>query len=406
MRIRCSIVSLAILAAAVSLAGCSPSKSGVKNRQAANDRMNVVAAQINLEQAEQFFSTGQLDEALREIDRAIARYPDAGEYHLMRGRILLEQAKLEQSLDAFTTALEKNPKLADAHYYAGVIYQRWSDDEQAHTCYQAAFDLQPEKVHYLLASAEALVAMGEFDRAEELIDPKMAYFEHNASLRQLQAQIAMLKGEPKRSAEMYAEARLLNPDDSSLLEEMIWAQYAAGMYSQCYESASMMQAKSTQPRTDLTHLQARCLAMMGRGVEARELYLQLVKTRSADPSVWSELGTLCWELGDYRNLAQSSTQMIAIAPDRYEGYLFRAVNERHKGNNAEAQRLLKEACRRAGGISLPFLMLGQSLEQSGDNDGAALAYNQALQVDPDSAEAKALLSRLNGEQQISEAPEP
>ena len=42
-------------------------------------------------------------------------------------------------------------------------------------------------MHYLLASAEALVAMGEFDQAEELIVPKMAYFEHNASLHQLQA---------------------------------------------------------------------------------------------------------------------------------------------------------------------------------------------------------------------------
>src|SRR5688572_15942748 len=162
-----SIVSLTVLAAVAGLAGCSPTKTGVKNRQAANDRMNIVAAQINLEQAEQFFSTGQLDEALSEIDKAIARYPESGEYHLMRGRILLEQGRLEQSLDAFTTSLEKNPRLADAQYFAGVIYQRWSDDEQAHTCYQAAFELQPEKVHYLLASAEALVAMGEFDRAEE-----------------------------------------------------------------------------------------------------------------------------------------------------------------------------------------------------------------------------------------------
>jgi tetratricopeptide (TPR) repeat protein len=260
-------------------------------------------------------------------------------------------------------------------------------------------------VHDLLAAAEALGAMGEFEQATALIEPKMAYFEHNAALRQLRAQIAMLQGDPKRSAELYAEARMLEPDDVSLQEEMLWAQYAAGYYSQCYETATAMQVKAAQPRTDLTHLQARCLAMMGRGVEARELYLQLVKTRSAEASYWSELGTLCWELGDYRNLAQSSVQMMAIAPDRYEGYLFRAVNERHKGNTAEAQRLLKEACKRAGGVTLPFLMLGQSLEQSGDRAGAALAYNQALQADPDSAEARALLGRLNGDQQISAAPD-
>ena len=50
-------------------------------------------------------------------------YPESGDYHLMRGRILLEQSRLEQSLQSLTTALEKNPQLADSQYYAGVIYQ-------------------------------------------------------------------------------------------------------------------------------------------------------------------------------------------------------------------------------------------------------------------------------------------
>jgi Flp pilus assembly protein TadD len=159
-----------------------------------------------------------------------------------------------------------------------------------------------------------------------------------------------------------------------------------------------------EPRLERTQLEARGLAMMGRGSEAREVYLQLARDRAGDASVWSELGTLSWELGDYRSLAQASTQLMAIAPERYEGYLFRAVNERHKGNTAEAVRLFREACNRAGGVTLPYLMLGQALEQSGDAGGAKVAYNEALQADPDSPEAKALLRRLNGQQQITAAP--
>lgn len=408
MRSRSFIVVALVLSSTLvsTLGGCAPTKEGVKNRQAAADRMNVVSAQVNFDQSKQLFATGQLDKALREIDKAIERYPESGEYYLLRGRILQEQARLEQALAAFTTALEKNPKLADAQYYAGVIYQRWSDDEQAFTCYNQAFEIAPDRVHYLQAAAESLVAMGELDKAEQLIEPKLAYFEHNASLRQLQAQIAMLKGDAKRAAALYSEARMLNPDDQTVLEEMMWAQYAAGMFSQCFDSARTLQTLAKEPRQDLVHLEARCLAMMGRGVEARELYLQLCKTRAGDPSVWSELGTLAWELGDYRSLAQASVQMMAIAPERYEGYLFRAVNEKHKGNQAQAVELFREACNRAGGVTLPFLMLGQALEQSGDVTGARTAYNDALQTDPDSAEAKALLRRLNGQpqQQITAAP--
>jgi tetratricopeptide (TPR) repeat protein len=444
--------------------GCAPTKSGIENRAAASARMSLVGAQVHYEQAQQHFATGQLDKAIKEIDHAIERYPDMGAYHLLKGRILVEQSRLEQALVCFDTAIEKAGQpapqaalntsesskagaskslsptnasiVADAHYYAGVVYQRWSDDEQAYNCYLQAFTVAPDKVHYLLAAAESLIALGEYGQAEQLIDPKLAYFEHNASLRQLQAQIAMLQGDARKAAGIYADARLLNPDDTSLLEEMMWAQWAAGLYAQCYESASTVKLKSqlsddsdpmtvtsasnqsansrslntsSTARPDITLLQARCLAMMGRGVEARELYLQLAKVRPTDAALWAELGTLAWELGDYRSLAQASTQLLAIAPDRYEGYLFRAVNERHKGNTDECVRLLRETCQRAAGgsgVALPFLMLGQALEQQGDMEGARVAYNGALSADPNSPEAAAVLRRFNeGSQHVTAAPE-
>lgn len=427
---RAAAALLSVVLAAALATGCAPTKEGIKNRQAASDRMNLVGAQVNYEQSRQLFASGQLDKSLREIDKAIARYPKSGAFHLMRGRILLEQARLEQALASFTLALENDSKLADAHYYAGVVYQRWSDEEQAFTCYVAAHELETDKVHYLLAAAEALTAMGEFERAQTLIEPRLAYFEHNASLRQLLAQIAMLRGNAAQSADLYAQARLLNPDDVTLLEEMMWAQYAAGQYAKCLESAKLLevsaganrqagasssQRSSSEPRSDIVHLKARCLGMMGRGVEARELYLELVKMRTADTTVWSELGALAWELGDYRTVAQASVQLMSMSPERHEGYLFRGVNERQKGNLQEAVRLFRESCRRVAAArsdpdsgrtltAVPFVVLGQTLEQMQDWAGARDAYNDALKADPGSEEAKTLLRRLNGEQRVTSVP--
>ncbi len=428
-RVAAAILSVAFVAGFVG--GCAPTKEGIKNRQAASDRMNLVGAQVNYEQSRQLFASGQLDKSLREIDKAIARYPQSGSFHLMRGRILLEQARLEQALASFTLALENDPKLADAHYYAGVVYQRWSDEEQAYVCYFAAHELETDKVHYLLAAAEALAAMGEFERAQTLIEPRLAYFEHNAALRQLLAQIAMLRGDAVRSADLYAQARLLNPDDITLLEELMWAQYAAGQFGKCLESAKLLeltagsggrqaggsgnQRSVATPRSDIAHLKARCLGMMGRGVEAREMYLELVKMRGVDATVWSELGALAWELGDYRTVAQASVQLMSMSPERHEGYLFRGVNERQKGNLQEAVRLFRESCRRvaAGRAAsdsvqsltvVPFVVLGQTLEQMQDWAGARDAYNDALKADPGSEEAKTLLRRLNGEQRVTSVP--
>jgi Flp pilus assembly protein TadD len=133
---------------------------------------------------------------------------------------------------------------------------------------------------------------------------------------------------------------------------------------------------------------------MNRGVEARELYIKLAKMRPADTAVWSEAGTLAWDLDDYRRLAVCSTQMIALAPERYEGYLFRGINERHNGNNAQAIDLFRKAAERAPDCALPHLLLGQVLEQTGDTTGAKLAYHQALHVEPSSSDAQELLRRM------------
>jgi tetratricopeptide (TPR) repeat protein len=323
---------------------------------------------------------------------------------LLQGRIALETHKLEDAINSFETALDLDARVADAHYFSGVVYQRWSNDQQAYESYLKAFDIAPTKVEYLLAAAESLIALGEFDQAKQLIEPKLSYFEHNASLRQLQGQIALLQGEPKRAAVLYGEARLLNPDDDALLEELMWAQYAAEQYGQCHLSATQLAAKASSPRADLIHLQARCMTMMNRGTEARELYIELSRQRPADPDVWSELGTLCWDLGDYRRVAQCSVQLISLAPERYEGYMLRGINEKQKGNLDDAIKHFQQAAERAPEVALPHMLLGQALEQAGDVNAAKLAYAGAMKAQPSSTEAETLLRRLNEGQQVSVVP--
>lgn len=401
----CVISAFMSALAVLLLAGCGePTAEGLKNRVDARERMNVMGAQIHFDQARQCFGAGQFDKALHEINQAIEANHKSAEYDLLQGRIYLETHRLEPALVSFNSAQEKNPLLAEASYFIGIVYQRWSDDDLAYKNYAKAFEMEPTNAQYLLASAESLIALGEFDQAKQLIEPKMDHFEHNAALRQILGQIALLQGEPKIAAALYGEARLLNPDDDMLLEQLMWSQYAAEMYGQCQESVKRLESRSKEKRSDLIHLEARCLTMMNRGSEARELYIALSHMRSADPVIWSELGTLAWDLGDYHNVALCSVQMIALAPERYEGYMLKGINEKHKGNLADASKLFREAAQRAPDVALPHLLLGQTLAQGGNLDGARLAYNAAVTAEPASTEAKELLRRLNDGQRLSAAP--
>ena len=389
------ILSLAVLITAVNVVGCGGPRYHEQMRTGAAERVAIFKAQLAYDQATQAFNVGRFEKAYRQILGAIQQNPDTPGYYLLQGRILMETHRLERAIHAFEKAIELEPRFANAHYYSGIVYQRWSDDERAYEHYLRAHELDSSSVQYLLAAAEVLVALQQYDDAMVLVESKLDYYEHNAAMRQLLGQITMLQGDALGAAKQFAEARLLNPDDEMLLDELAHAQYAAGLYGECYKSVKQLQRKSKIDDPALMLLEARCLAGMQRNTEARNLYLKLTRVQSTNPEVWLGLGSLAWELGDFRRTALCGARLIALAPQRYEGYMLKGIFERHNGNIQQATALLREAASLAPSEALPYLVLGRTLEEAGDIQGALGAYTEALKVEPNNADAQALFKSLS-----------
>ncbi len=387
----------AAVALAASILGCGgPSAYREQVREDARDRVNLVNAQLNYDQARQAYETGQFNQAMREIDRAISRSEAQPRYYILRGRIQLEMARLEGAIKSFERAIELDGESAEAWYFSGIVYQRWSKDEQALECYSTAYEKETTNVQYLLATAESMIALNAFSEAHQLVSTKLAYFENNAAMHHLLGQVAQLQGDHAEAVRRLNEARLLRPDDLTILEELARAQYMAGRYADAYESISRLQAEvGTEARTDLLMLEARCLTALDRTIEARSNYLLLSELAPADPVVWAELGAVAWDLGDYRRVARCATQLEAIAPERFEGYFFRGVNDRNRGDLPAAAAAFSLAVDRAPQRALPHLMLGRTYEQMGRPQAALRCYAMASQAEPDNVLARALNRRLN-----------
>ncbi len=401
MKTRSIIVTLTAVAAA-SMGGCGgPTQAGLDARTDARDRINAFTAQFTYDQARQDYRSGQLERALRNVNAAIGESPDIPEYWLLQGQIYLEMNDLEEAMSSLETAIGLDEKLAEAHYFAGIILQRWSDDEPAYQHYLRAYEAEPDRVHYLMATAEALIALGEFDAARAIVLEKLTYFEHNAALRHLLGQISLLEGDPTTAARLYEESLLLNPENVPLLEELAWVQYDAGLYGKCYESVIELKQRSEVKRFDLLHLEARCLVILGRARDAHEAYRELVRERPASEALWIEFGTLAWKVGDYRRLAECSVRTIDIAPERFEGYMLKGVYERNRGRTDDAIALLSEAAGRATTSPVPHLLLGRTLEQVGRMREAYDAYGSALTIDPDNAEARSMRTAVEQKMHIA-----
>lgn len=417
-RLAIGMLALAGVVGAVFMSGCAYQPYRKQVRQEARDRVDLVNAKLTYDQAMQSFQVGQFDEAMQQVNATIERHDKLPDFHILKGRIYLETQRLEQAVKAFDHAIElaeANIEVADAaqsltedqqkqnaavaaeaHYFAGIVYQRWSDHERSFRHYMAAYEHESTRVHYLLAAVESMIGLHRLDEAEDLLRSRMTYFEHNAAMRHLLGQIAALRGDAAGAAALYAQARRLNPDDLSLLEELAYARYAAGQFSGALEAVRQLQqvTPAKDRRVQWRHLEARCLVQLERIAEARSHYLALSRSQSEDVEVWIELGMLAWELGDFRRVATSSVRVMAMAPQRYEGYMLKAVNEQHQGNVAEAIALMREAVGRASETAFPHLLLGHWLEDAGKPEEAFRSYSRASRIEPNSAEAARSLARL------------
>ena len=105
--IRAATLALATLTAAA-LTGCGAlGKHGQFTQEHLNqaqEKMTMLKSGTEWQMAHQQFLAGDLDKALKTVDRSIAMNGTVPKSHLLRGRIMLEKSRLEEARQEFLTA--------------------------------------------------------------------------------------------------------------------------------------------------------------------------------------------------------------------------------------------------------------------------------------------------------------
>ena len=86
--------------------------------------------------------------------------------------------------------------------------------------------------------------------------------------------------------------------------------------------------------------------------------------------------------------------------------MLKGIFERHKGNLEQATGLLRQAAGLAPSAALPHLVLGRTLEEAGDVEGALRAYTDALRAEPENSDAQVLFQGLSLAPRPSAPSEP
>lgn len=399
---------LALLVAAGALGGCGGhGKYTSEHIAKANEKMSMLKSGTEWQMAQQQFLAGDLDKAMKTIDKSLALNPEVSKSHVLKGRILMEKGRLEQARECFLEAERLDEKNFEAQYYLGIVHERINEPQEALARYSKAAELDPANPQYLVAAAEMQLVMGRLDDAERMLTEGREQFRYNAAVRQALGHVAMLRDNPKLGAQLFNEALTLAPDDNSITEDLIRAQMACGEFGEAeFYITRLLGKKETGQRRDLQHMKAKCLMALNRSVEARTELLDLTShdEGARDVRAWIDLGNVAANLKDRANLRTATQRVLALAPDRFEGWMLRAMLFRLEDNNQQALQAVEEAIARTTADATPFVLAAMVLDDLGRTEDALLALEEALNRDPNNRAARSLFNAMSAPAQTTGQP--
>lgn len=364
----------------------------------AQERMAILKSGTEWQMAQQQFLAGDLDKALKTVNRSLAINDNVPKSHVLKGRILIEKGRLEEARDSLLTAEKLDEKNVDAQYYLGIVHEQFNQPAEALARYNKAAELDTGNPQYVVAAAEMLVQTGDLNAAEQLLNSKREAFQYNAAVRQSLGHIAQLRGDQAAAAQCFSEALLLAPDDVAILEDLAQAQFQANMFADAeFTLNRLLDNPDTADRRDFKQMKSKCLIALNRPVEARTILLELTSDKESprDFMSWVDLGNVSVVLKDKPHLRQAAMRAIGLQPDRHEGYTLRAMSHRIEGRSEEALTATDDAIKRCGGDIAPFVLRAMIQQDLGRPFDAKATLEQALARNPNSPGVRDMLARLD-----------
>lgn len=378
------------------LAGCSGHGRHTKNAiSSAELRMNQIRSATDWEMAESAFLAGDFDRAKEKLERSISLNPGVAQSHELLGRVYLEKGDLAEARRSLLRATILDPTLASAQYSLGIIGERLNDKEGALAHYLEAGELAPTDPVYALAVVEALIDLGRDEQAETYLAERSGTFAYNPGVTQALGHLALLEGDAPGAARLFQDARLLDPDQPDLIEDLARALIASDRPADAaHELERLLTREGFEKRRDLRRLLARCYAELDRLAEARSTYLDIVAEPAGaeEPSVWRELAELAYDMHDMVTLGRAGRRLMALAPQDPDGYVYRALYLRDRGQTEDALEALSLGATRGSLSADGHVLMGLIEADAGDIDAARASFERALSLDPSNEIASTLVA--------------
>ena len=395
MRIR-KILPILVLAAAVGCNSGSGSKPQPTAKQQLTEKWNIARADVLATLATEQYQSGNADKARATVDNAIAMNPKSATLHVLSAKIAMEQAQLERADKELQLAALMDPKIAEADYLRGVVYERWQKPQEALGFYQTAADKAPDELGYVMASAEMLVAMGKADDALGLLKSKLDTFEHSGVIRDAMGQLLVGQARYGDAVKALREAVMLTTDDDTIKEHLSLALYYNKQYREASDLISRLVATDRyKQRVDLYLALGESFEQIGRTDDAKAAFETATTVGSGTPEAWIGLAKVSLEKNDIRRAEMSLHKAATLDPASGETQLMLGYIRLRQNRLNDAMPFFKKASALNQSDTVSLCMVGYTYQKAGQTEQAIKCYAQALKIHPGDEFATKLMASVD-----------
>ena len=286
---------------------------------------------------------GQLDEALRCYDTAIATDPNLARARMNRGNVLLARGNAEEALHAYQKALELEPDYAAAHYNAGNAHANLNNHEAACAAYEKAILLKPDFTDAHVALGCTLDDLGRRDEAAASYRTALEICPDYAEVHANLGKTLLALGEQEEGMASLQRATDLMPDDMETLFVLGSTQKSRGQLEMARSSLSRVQAASPE-NVDVNIQLGDTLLELGRAEDAIACYRRVLDIAPDHFIAHNNLGNVHFNLGLFDIAVTCYRKALELQPDAAAihsnlGAILRDIGEPTEGLKSIRQAL-------------------------------------------------------------------
>ncbi|HEC15923.1 MAG TPA: tetratricopeptide repeat protein [Sedimenticola sp.] len=155
--------------------------------------LSVGAEDASLEGIKAILEDGRPDDAMKQLDSLLKKDPDNPEARFLKGLILVNQNKLEESIEVFEALTKDYPDLPEPYNNLAVSYSALGRFDEARKALQAAITTHPSyaTAHENLGNIYAMMAAEAYDQALALDEGNHAARDKLALMNELFSVVPM-----------------------------------------------------------------------------------------------------------------------------------------------------------------------------------------------------------------------